>query len=81
MTRRKTFDFQAFQPSLGLPGTQAKRGHLPLQVHPSPKYPVLHEQVYDPMVLLHTASALQLWVSAVEHSSKSEISNKDVQLH
>ena len=33
---------------------------LPLQVRPSPVDPGLHLQRYDPLVLLHIASALQL---------------------
>ena len=44
---------------------------LPLQDHPSPEYPGLHEQLYEPSVLLHTASALQL-CSSVPHSSISK---------
>ena len=44
---------------------------LPLQDHPSPEYPGLHEQLYEPSALLHTASALQL-CSSVAHSSISE---------
>ena len=64
-----------FDPYLFTWGMQVKRVHLPLQVHPSLEYPVL----YDPLVLLHIALALQLWVSVVENSSKSEIFIKDVQ--
>ena len=44
---------------------------LIVQICPSPKYPGLHEHLYDPSVLLHTALALQLCVS-VAHSSMSE---------
>ena len=32
---------------------------LKRQIFPSPQYPCLHVQLYDPLVLLHTASALQ----------------------
>ena len=64
-----------FDPYLFTWGMQVKRVHLPLQVHPSLEYPVLH----DPLVLLHTALALQLWVSIVKNWSKSEIFIKDVQ--
>jgi len=28
---------------------------LPVHVFPSPEYPALHEQLYDPLMLLHTA--------------------------
>ena len=41
------------------------------QILPTPKYPDLHVQLYDPLVLLHTASALQL-VFPVAHSSISK---------
>ena len=33
---------------------------LPVHVFPSPEYPELHAQVYDPSVLLHTAFTSQL---------------------
>ena len=68
-----------FDPYLFAWGMKVKRVHLPLQVHPSLEYPVLHEQLCDPLVLLYTALALHLWVSVVEHSSKSEILIKEVQ--
>ena len=71
--------FKFFDPYLFAWGMQVKRVHLPLQVHSSLEYPVLHEQLYDPLVLLHTALALHLWVSVVEHSLKSEILIKEVQ--
>ena len=45
---------------------------LPVQFRPSPVYPGLHSQMCDPLVLLHTASKLQLCV-ADAHSSTSEI--------
>lgn len=45
----------------------------PRQFRPSPKYPVLQEQLYDPLVLLQPASALQWWVD----SAHSSISNKN----
>ena len=32
--------------------------NLPLQVRPSPEYPELQVQLYDPLLLLHTALAL-----------------------
>ena len=44
----------------------------PVQFHPSPMYPGLHVQLYDPLVLLQTALELQLWVIP-SHSLMSEI--------
>ena len=44
----------------------------PVQFHPSPKYPGLHVQLYDPMMLWQTAFELQLWVPR-SHSLMSEI--------
>ena len=44
---------------------------LPEQDSPSPEYPGLHIQLYDPLVLLHTASTLQL-CCPLAHSSTSE---------
>ena len=44
---------------------------LPVQVCSSPEYPGLHVQLYDPLVLLHTASELQL-CDSLAHSSMSE---------
>ena len=44
---------------------------LPLQVFPSPEYPDLQLQVYEPTVFLHAALSSQLWV-LVLHSSKSK---------
>ena len=44
---------------------------LPVHVCPSPEYPGLHVQLYDPLVLLHTASALHL-CDPLAHSSISE---------
>ena len=44
---------------------------LPLQVRPSPKYPGLHEQLKEPLVLLQTAFSLQSCVPEA-HSSISE---------
>ena len=43
----------------------------PMQFHPSPRNPGLQVQLYDPLVLLHTASALHLCVP-VAHSSISK---------
>ena len=43
---------------------------LPEQFRPSPTYPSLQVQLYEPMVLLHTATLLQ-FCSADEHSSIS----------
>ena len=40
------------------------------QLLPSPTYPALQVQLYEPIVLLHTATWLQL-CSPVEHSSIS----------
>ena len=45
---------------------------LPLQVRPSPEYPGLHVQLYDPLVLLHTASALQLCFTSAHSSTSGE---------
>ena len=46
---------------------------LPLQYHPSPRYPGSHVQLYELSVLLQNALKSQLWVSALLHSSMSEI--------
>ena len=45
---------------------------LPSQLYPSPMYPGLQVQLNDPLVLLHTASSLQLCVPE-SHSLTSEI--------
>ena len=45
-----------------------------LQFLPSPWYPALHVQLYEPLVLLQKASELQLWVP-LAHSSISEKRN------
>ena len=45
--------------------------HSPVHDSPSPEYPGLHVQLCDPLVLLHTASALQLRCP-LAHSSTSE---------
>ena len=45
--------------------------NLPLQFRPSPEYPDLQVQLYDPLLLLHTASALQCFNPSA-HSSTSE---------
>ena len=42
-----------------------------VQVFPSPKYPVLHVHLNDPLVLVHTALALHVCVP-LAHSSMSE---------
>ena len=47
---------------------------LPVQVRPFPEYPDLHWQLCDPLILWHSASALQLWVP-VAHSSISKYAN------
>ena len=44
---------------------------LPVHVSPSPEYPGMHVQLYDPLILSQIASALQICVS-VAHSSMSE---------
>ena len=44
----------------------------PVHVFPSPEYPALQAQVYDPGVLLHMALIPQLWELA-EHSSTSKL--------
>ena len=51
---------------------ERKTIYIPLQVLPSPEYPALHLQVYDPRMLLQTALTSQLW-ELVEHSSISTI--------
>ena len=48
---------------------------ISLQFFPSPEYPGLHEQLYDHLVLLHTASALQL-CCPLAHSSISDKERK-----
>ena len=45
-------------------------GFLPLQVCPSPVYPALQLQEYEPTVFTQTAFTSQLWV-LVLHSSRS----------
>ena len=50
-----------------------------LQFFPSPWKPGLHVQLYEPSVLLQTASALQLCVS-VAHSSMSEKYSVSIEL-
>ena len=42
-----------------------------MQDHPSPEYPGLHLQLWDPLVLVHRALALQVR-SPTTHSSSSE---------
>ena len=42
----------------------------PVHFLPSPEYPALHAQVYDPIILLHTALTPQL-LELAEHSSIS----------
>ena len=46
--------------------------HSPRQLRPSPEYPGLHDQLYDPLVLIHSASALQSWVALVHSSISSK---------
>ena len=48
----------------------------PLQVNPSPVNPFLHEQLYDPSVLLHVAFTWQSLIPCV-HSSTSVKKKKD----
>ena len=55
--------------------------YLPVQFFPSPVYSGLHVQLYDPLVLLQTAFALQLCFSS-SHSSTSEENNfKQISVH
>ena len=46
--------------------------YLPLQFLPSPSYPFLQRQIYDPSVLVHKALILQLFDNDDSHSSISE---------
>ena len=48
---------------------------LPLQVCPTPVYPALHLQEYEPTVFMQSALTSQLWV-LVLHSSRSVTINK-----
>lgn len=73
--RGKTCDFQTFRSLLVYLGNASEESAFTFASPSISEYPVLH----DPLVLLHTALALQLWVSVVENSSKSEIFIKDVQ--
>ena len=50
--------------------TKNKNMLLPVQLLPSPEYPGLQVQLWDPSVLLHTALMSQLWVLII-HSSVS----------
>ena len=50
--------------------TKNKNMLLPVQLLPSPEYPGLQVQLWDPSVLLHTALMSQLWVLII-HSSLS----------
>ena len=45
---------------------------VPEQVTPSPVYPALHIQSYDPTELLHVAWSSQSFSEEAEHSSMSE---------
>ena len=45
--------------------------NLPLQFRPSPENPDLQVQLYDPLLLLHTALALQCFNPSA-HSSTSK---------
>ena len=47
----------------------------PVQACPSPEYPGLQEQLYEPLVLMHIAPALQLNVPKA-HSSTSKHEKK-----
>ena len=49
---------------------------LPLQVRPSPVYPALHLQEYEPMVFIQSALTSQLEM-LVLHSSRSKTINKE----
>ena len=51
--------------------TKPTKNILPVHLLPSPEYPALHVQVYDPRVSLHTALTSQL-CELVEHSSISK---------
>ena len=50
--------------------TKNKNMLLPVQLLPSPEYPGVQVQLWDPSVLLHTALMSQLWVLII-HSSVS----------
>ena len=47
---------------------------LPVQLTPDPSYPLLHVQLYKPIVLLQYALSSQLW-SSLKHSSISDKNN------
>ena len=49
------------------------------QIFPSPQYPCLHVQLYDPLVLLHTASALQLDVPSIHSFMSARLNLIDVE--
>lgn len=51
---------------------------LPLQVWPSPVYPALHLQEYEPTVFMQSALTSQLWVWVV-HSSRSKINRDNIE--
>ena len=50
-----------------------KVGDLPSQVNPSPVHPVLHEQLYDPVLFMQVAFLWQLFNAGSEHSLISEM--------
>ena len=45
--------------------------YLPVQFLPSPLYPLLQRQTYDPSVLVHMAFRWHSFVSGLVHSSVS----------
>lgn len=44
---------------------------IPVHKVPFPSKPEKHVQLYDPILLVHAASALQLFMNPSEHSSTS----------
>ena len=44
---------------------------LPVHVKPSPSYPSLQSQLYEPLLLMHAAFTWQLFWSGLRHSSTS----------
>ena len=52
------------------------RESLPVQLFPSPMYPFLQPQVYDPSLLVHSALGAHWFVPGLEHSSISAVKDR-----